>query len=78
MTTQEEQIYDLFDSCWFQYQIFATNPISRVREDTNTKKEPDEIVAITTAMSCKHDVEVKGLLRFWAHSVAASTVSTVA
>ncbi|GJR86496.1 integrase, catalytic region, zinc finger, CCHC-type containing protein [Tanacetum coccineum] len=73
MTTQEEQIYDLFDSCWFQYQIFATNPISRVREDTNTKKEPDEIVAITTAMSCKHDVEVKGLLRFWAHSVAAST-----
>ncbi|GKC47388.1 hypothetical protein Tco_1065110 [Tanacetum coccineum] len=36
------------------------NPISRVREDTNTKKEPDEIVAITTAMSCKHDVEVKG------------------
>ncbi|PWA88941.1 hypothetical protein CTI12_AA115540 [Artemisia annua] len=59
MATQEEQIYDLFDSCWFQYQIFASNPISKVHEDTNTKKEPDEIVAITAAMSCKHDVEVK-------------------
>ncbi|KAI3797385.1 hypothetical protein L1987_32641 [Smallanthus sonchifolius] len=75
MAAPEERIYNLFDSYWFQHHIFTNNSISKVEEHPNEdlkQNEKHEIEELTRAMSCRKDVEVKGLLRFWAHSVASA------
>ncbi|KAJ0852045.1 hypothetical protein HanRHA438_Chr14g0633741 [Helianthus annuus] len=75
MAAQEERIFNLFDSYWFQHQILTDNPISEIQEPPNEdikEQEKYEIVELTRAMSCRQDVELKGLLRFWAHSVASA------
>ncbi|KAL8246120.1 hypothetical protein R6Q59_007336 [Mikania micrantha] len=72
---EEHIIYNLFDSYWFQHHILTNNlHVSRLPdEDHNSNQDKKyEFVELTTAMSCKKDVEVKGLLRFWAHSVASA------
>ncbi|KAI3797387.1 hypothetical protein L1987_32643 [Smallanthus sonchifolius] len=75
MAASEEHIYDLFDSYWFQHHILTTNSISNIQEHPNEdikQKQKYEIEELTRAMSCGKEVEVKGLLRFWAHSVAST------
>ncbi|KAD5803343.1 hypothetical protein E3N88_14703 [Mikania micrantha] len=63
-------------------QILASNPPTVSLSDTHFKAESgsrtdrlkkprDEIVA-SMITNCRNDVEVKGLLRFWAHSVASA------
>ncbi|KAF5767388.1 hypothetical protein HanXRQr2_Chr14g0623791 [Helianthus annuus] len=71
----QEHIYNLFDSYWFQHQILTNNPVSEIQDHPNEdikQEEKYEILELTRAMSCGQDVEVKGLLRFWAHSVASA------
>ncbi|KAK1406602.1 hypothetical protein QVD17_42050 [Tagetes erecta] len=78
MVATEEHVYNLFDSYWFQHQILTNNAISEEQVNLNEdvkQKENDEVEELTRAMSCRKDVEVKGLLRFWAHSVASAVVS---
>ncbi|KAI3796976.1 hypothetical protein L1987_39663 [Smallanthus sonchifolius] len=75
MAASEEHIYNLFDSYWFQHHILTNNPISIIEVHQNEdikQKEKYEIEELTRAMSCGKEVEVKGLLRFWAHSVAST------
>ncbi|KAI3499057.1 hypothetical protein L2E82_15433 [Cichorium intybus] len=80
MTSSEEYIYKLLDSYWYKHQILAKNRPS-VRIPDAYKDEPgmsspkiqkDQIMALTTK-NCRNDVEMKGLLRFWAHSIASAT-----
>ncbi|KAI3718514.1 hypothetical protein L6452_19388 [Arctium lappa] len=66
----EEHVYKLFDSYWFQYQILVRNPVSEVSSKGKKCQEDEEIVTLTEG-NCRNDVEVKGLLRFWAHSIAS-------
>ncbi|KAD7477607.1 hypothetical protein E3N88_00743 [Mikania micrantha] len=59
---EEHIIYNLFDSYWFQHHILTNNlHVSRLPdEDHNSNQDKKyEFVELTTAMSCKKDVEVK-------------------
>ncbi|KAI3713119.1 hypothetical protein L1987_71691 [Smallanthus sonchifolius] len=63
----------LLDSYWYKHQILIRNPPTVSISDTHKdrmKKPSDEIIALMIT-DCRNDVEVKGLLRFWAHSVAS-------
>ncbi|KAI3765399.1 hypothetical protein L2E82_15432 [Cichorium intybus] len=80
MTSSEEYIYKLLDSYWYKQQILTKNRPS-VRIPDAYKDEPgmsspkiqkDQIMALTMN-NCRNDVEMKGLLRFWAHSIASAT-----
>ncbi|KAI3499059.1 hypothetical protein L2E82_15434 [Cichorium intybus] len=75
MTTTAKDISQLLDSHWFQHEILTGNPPpDPVYEEGSHGKgimKEDEILALTI-MNCRNDVEVKGLLRFWAHSVASA------
>ncbi|MFS8031800.1 hypothetical protein Hanom_Chr17g01550221 [Helianthus anomalus] len=82
MTSNEEQICMLLDSYWYKHQVLIKDPptVDTYNNNNNKavqsdwmKKPRDEMIALMI-MDCRNDVEVKGLLRFWAHSVA-STVS---
>ncbi|MFS7908081.1 hypothetical protein Hanom_Chr01g00079001 [Helianthus anomalus] len=80
MTTMEEDICLLLDSYWYKHHILTSNPptVSDTLHDQNEcmmkNAGDDAIIALTTITDYQSDVEMKGLLRFWAHSVA-STVS---
>ncbi|KAK1411919.1 hypothetical protein QVD17_32775 [Tagetes erecta] len=76
----EQHICMLLDSYWYKHQILTSNPppvsvsVSHTRHEAESgrvKKSRDEIVALMIT-NCRNDVEVKGLLRFWAHSVASA------
>ncbi|KAL4585298.1 hypothetical protein LXL04_009915 [Taraxacum kok-saghyz] len=75
MTTKTaKDISQLLDSHWFQHQILTRNPppVPFCEEGSHGKgSKEDETVALMI-MNCRNDVEVKGLLRFWAHSVASA------
>ncbi|KAL4585301.1 hypothetical protein LXL04_009918 [Taraxacum kok-saghyz] len=80
MSSSEEYIYNLLDSYWYKDQILTKNrPSVRIpntcTEESGSWSPPnakkDEIRALTMG-NCKNDVEMKGLLRFWAHSVASA------
>ncbi|MFS7908082.1 hypothetical protein Hanom_Chr01g00079011 [Helianthus anomalus] len=68
----EEHICVLIDSYWYKHHILTSNPPT-LTISTRKKPRDDELIGLTI-MDCQSDVEMKGLLRFWAHSVA-STVS---
>ena len=79
---REENICKLLDSYWYKHQILKSN-----QSDSDIRKQEasawnqtswpttqkDEIIALPI-MDCRNDVELKGLLRFWAHSVASTIV----
>nr|KAJ0214648.1 hypothetical protein LSAT_V11C400182420 [Lactuca sativa] len=82
MSSSEEYIYNLLDSYWYKQQILTPNPPSiRIPDaykeeygSTPSPKAPkDEFMALTMS-NCRNDVEMKGLLRFWAHSVASISI----
>ncbi|CAI9280008.1 unnamed protein product [Lactuca saligna] len=81
MTSSEEYIYNLLDSYWYKHHILTPNrpsiPIPEsYKEEYGTpspKPQKDVIMALTTG-NCRNDVEMKGQLRFWAHSVALISI----
>ncbi|KAL7606479.1 hypothetical protein Lser_V15G16829 [Lactuca serriola] len=73
-TTEAKDISQLLDSHWFQHKILTSNPPPVLVYEAESHKKnvkEDENVALTI-MNCRNDLELKGLLRFWAHSVASA------